>query len=94
MISYITCNTSYVTISPEIESIKELQAIMFVSTRETEGYKLFSFECLAQATQAQSESSSLIRRCEIEFLRDFVSEFRFWLISLQLLNQINSDFNT
>ena len=55
---------------------------MFVSTRETEGYKLFSFECLAQATHAQSESSSLIRRCEIAFLRDFVSEFRFWLISL------------
>ena len=87
-ISIITFNISYVTISPEIK-IKEQQAIKFVSTRGTAGYRLFSFEC-AQDTQAQSESSSLIRRCEREFLRDFLSEFRLWSISLQLLNQINS----
>ena len=38
-----------------------------------------------------SKSISLIRRCEIEFLRDFVWKYRFWPIFLQLLNQINSD---
>ena len=85
----ITCNTSDETISPEIK-IKEQQAIQFVSTRETAGCRLFSFEC-AQVTQAQSESSSLVRRCEIEFLRNRVSEFHLWPISLLMLNQINSD---
>ena len=80
MISIITYNIGYVTISPEIEVIEQ-QAVEFVSTRETQGYRLFSFEC-EQETQAQSESSSLIHRCEIEFLRDFVSEICFWTISL------------
>ena len=47
---------------------------------ETPAYPSFLFQ--AKATQAQSESSSLIRRCEIEFLRDFVWELRFWPISL------------
>ena len=71
-ISIITCNTSYVTISPEIK-IKEQQAVKFVSTGGTAECRLeFSFEC-ALETQVQSESSSLIRRCERQFLRDFVS---------------------
>ena len=80
MVSIISCKISYVTISPEMK-IKEQQAAKFVSTREIAGYRLFSFEC-AQETQAPSESSSLIRRCEIEFLTDFESELRFWPISL------------
>ena len=33
----------YVTISPEIK-IKEQQAVKFVSSRETDGYRLFFFE--------------------------------------------------
>ena len=69
--------------------MKEQQALQFVSTHKTAGYRLSSFEC-AQETQAQSESSSLIRRCEMEFLRDFVSEFG-CPVSLKLTNQINSD---
>ena len=57
MISIITCNIGYVTISLEIK-VKEQQAVEFVSTRETEGYRL-SCEC-AQDTLAQSESSNTI----------------------------------
>ena len=68
--------TSYVTISPEIKIKEQQQVFLFVSTQETERYRLFSFEC-AQETQVQSESSSLMRSCERKLLRDFVSEFRF-----------------
>ena len=78
MISIITCNIGYVTISLEIK-VKEQQAVEFVSTRETEGYRLLYFEC-AQDTLAQSESSNTIYLSDLLYgrliLRAVIGQFQ------------------
>ena len=54
--SNITCNIGYLTISPEIK-VKEQQAVEFVSNREIDGYRLFSFECACTGVVYRSHYS-------------------------------------